>query len=215
MIDIKALRKAKNLTQKQLDDIINVGQARISRYESGKEVTEYITEKLMKSFDDYASYMIIDNQVNEDQIYYQVKNNGNIMHIPQAAEAGFGSGAFDGILQEEIETWSIPGLKGECYSFVVNGDSMMDTLRSGEIIITSKSPVESYDSIQNDFLYVLHLKDGIKVKRLGKHYNKSMLWLFSDNVDYPDEEINISEIINLYQGRRILSFNLSHKMRYE
>lgn len=164
----------------------------------------------------FTSLYLKSEQIIQEQLEIAY-NKLNIYHIGQEANAGFTGMPVEAILEkEELDKWYLPGLPpGKYYSFVVNGKSMEGTIKENEIIITSSKPVEKYDDIENGYIYVVVMKTGISVKRVEKHLDREMLWLFSDNEDFKDEEVPVEEIINLYKGRRVVSYNLSRRMREE
>lgn len=218
MIDLKRFRKEKKLKQFDLAEQLNIDQSRISKYETGKEVTEFMTALILDKFPESESYLIQEHQTSllqEPQIVYSAPATNNIIHIPQAAEAGFMGGFGDVTMDEETESWHLPGFKGKGYSFIVSGDSMLDTFRSGEIVVTSRDPVKTLDEIINDYVYVIETNENILIKRVAKHSEKGLIWLLSDNEDFEDIEMEFSDIRRLFKARRHITFNLSHKMRYE
>lgn len=135
-----------------------------------------------------------------------------ILHVNIAAQAGFANGFYD-THKEELDVWRLP-FKMPGYSFEVSGNSMADTLRPGDIIVTSRDLVKP-EEIINDYIYVIVNKGEIIVKRVNKHSEPDMLWLESDNEDFDNKEIHFDDIERMYLGRRILKHDLSKKMRYE
>jgi transcriptional regulator with XRE-family HTH domain len=57
-VDLHRFRKRKNLTQGDIADAIGLDRSRISKYESGKERTDYITDKLITRFPEIVNYVI-------------------------------------------------------------------------------------------------------------------------------------------------------------
>lgn len=218
IIDLKRFRKDHRIKQIDVANKLDVDQSRISKYESGADHSPTITELLLKNYTELEKYIIQEIQtpitLNENVITYRSGEN-NIIHIPQAAEAGFIGGFSDITRNEETESWHLPGFKGKGYSFVVSGDSMLDTFRSGEIVVTSQEPVRSINEIINDFVYVIETNENILIKRVVKHSDYDKLWILSDNEDFKDVELSFSEIRRMFKARRHITFNLSHKMRYE
>lgn len=231
------IQKELGLNQAQLADSLGVKPQAITKWKSRNKIPKSSKISLITQFGVSENFLntgsgpfystdtkpyekpIIDHKAleNNDVENKIVKNTvkPNILHIPAAAEAGFMGGGIEAVTLEDTEPWYMPGIKGQCYSFIIKGDSMMDTLRAGEMVITSSSMVTSILSIINDYIYVIETNDGFIVKRVAKHSEEDMIWVLSDNEDYKDYEIHFSEIRRMFKARRIVSFNLSHKMRYE
>lgn len=239
MIDLKAVRQHLKLTQKQAAIDLNTTQSTVSKYENRVEVPGSITEKIIKAYSELVdlNQFLIDEESQEEYLtgiddYFTGKRYGkhpftqilnaygnikytNIIHIPLSAEAGFINGGVKAVSEDELEYWSLPGFKGKGYSFVVSGESMLDTLRPGEYVVTDQEPVWNIDEIVNKSLYVIETKENILIKRLEKHADHNKIWALSDNEDFQDIELMLDNIIHIYKGRRVVSFNLSRKMRYE
>lgn len=138
----------------------------------------------------------------------------NILHVPAPAEAGFLGGVINPLTNEDLFPYYIPGFRGLGYSFEVKGNSMLDTLRPGEFVITDRTPLQRTQDVINDFIYVIASPDEILIKRVNKHKNEGWLWLVSDNESFDEIEYEMNEHTKLYKGRRTIQWNLSKKMRY-
>ncbi len=57
-VDLQRFRSEKKLTQKAVADKIGQDRARISKYESGKERTDFLTELILEHYPDSADYVI-------------------------------------------------------------------------------------------------------------------------------------------------------------
>ena len=212
MYDLASYRKAKKLNQSQIAEAVGLGQPRISRYEKG-ERTDYVSEKLLEAYPDIIEYEYI--HIESDPPPTITFPWSEIYHIPVEAEAGFIGGETDPTRNEEIVPWFLPNFREPGYSFLIKGDSMMDTFRPNEFIVTGRKPVERFSDIVNDYVYVIETIDNILIKRVNKHSEPGMLWLHSDNEDYDSMEISWKEIRKMFKGRRHVGHNLSHRMRYE
>lgn len=212
MFDLKRFRKENKLKQSDVADRIGVAQARISNYERGKDVSDHITHLLDIHFD-MEPFRVKSTLSFDDPDAITVRPN--ILHVPLAAEAGFLGGAIDPLFNTDLVPYFLPDFRGEGFSFVVKGESMMDTLRPGEILAVERKPVTGYNEIINDYLYAVATENEILVKRVNKHKNKSKLWLESDNEDYKEIEFDLTPHTRLYKGRRTIGYNLTRKLRYE
>lgn len=149
----------------------------------------------------------------EPSISYTPK--ANILHVPAPAEAGFLGGVVDPVHNSDLFPYYIPGFRGLGYSFEVKGNSMLDTLRPGEFVITDRMPVQRTKYVRNDYIYVIASTDEILIKRVNKHSKDNFIWLVSDNENYVIIEYELNEHTKLYQGRRTIQWNLAKKMRYD
>lgn len=217
IIDIRKFRKDKNLTQVELADALGVPQSRISKIEQLKQtLTPRQIASLIRKYgplDGYYTSVENISELNETAVEYE---GGQLLFIPHAAEAGFLSGEVSPITNSDLIPYQgIPTFNQPGYAFVVSGESMLDTLRPGEVIVTGRDPVKHISEIKSGYIYVIDTEDAILVKRVNRHSDDQMLWLESDNEDYDEIEISFEKIRHMWRARRIIGFNLNKKMRYE
>ena len=111
---------------------------------------------------------------------------GNIMLANMRAAA---THAFDSQYRESIDTFAIPGIKGDCTAFKVDGDSMEPHIFNGDMVICS--PIE-ITNIKDNEIYVIDAEGGIVIKRLQKITKQGSLAsikLISDNYLFHDPYI--------------------------
>lgn len=211
MIDLKAFRKAKKITQIQVSKDIEVDQARVSKYESGKDPSQFITDKLIAYYEDIDSYMI-QEAIKLKPEYNPI--NHNILHVPLEAEAGYISSNDQIVTFDDLIQWNYPGLRGQCFSFFVKGDSMEPTLDQGDLIIADRQPVRNFEEIRTDYLYAVAMTNGqILVKRVNRSNAADVIWLVSDNQEYEEVEVKYREdFVRLHKVRRFGKWNLSHRL---
>lgn len=211
MFDLKRYRKSKKLTQKELATLLDVDQSRISKYESGKEVTDYMNDLISSKLDGVESYW---NHI-EEEITESIDIVTNSTFVPITAKAGFSNGFDDFAYKDELEHFNVPYRRFHSLCVEVVGSSMNDTLEEGDILICDKRPITDIKDIKSGFIYYLDTKDGSKVKRVQKQPNSSKVWLESDNEAYEMIEIEANDIIKAYYVRRVEKWNLAKKMKYE
>lgn len=213
MVNLKHFRKAKGLTQLQIAEALGADQSWVSRAERMKSL---LTGEQWKKLHD--AFGMVENgrflsQVEEAPIGYTY---GELLFIPQAAEAGFLAGEVSAISNSDLVPYQgIPTFNQPGYAFVVSGESMLDTLRPGEVIVTGRDHVKHISEIKSGYIYVLDTDDAILVKRVNRHSEDDKLWLESDNEDYDEIEISFENIRRMWRARRIIGYNLNKKMRYE
>ena len=54
---------------------------------------------------------------------------------------------------DSLHKFSVPGLAGQLIAFEINGDSMMPTITSGDIVICA--PLERGDVLRDNHVYVI------------------------------------------------------------
>ena len=75
MIDLQRFRKIKKIHQSDISEMTGLNQAVVSRYESKKHVTPFITAVLLEKIPELESYMIEDDShVNEESPVYSVQD---------------------------------------------------------------------------------------------------------------------------------------------
>jgi len=123
-----------------------------------------------------------------------------IMYVPIAAHAGYCDQFHQEVSQEDLEFFSLPGYQpsyGEHRCFDVAGDSMEPTLFSGDKIICSLvSSSHGYNSIRDNYVYVVITHDDILVKRVTNRLRQEgVLYLNSDNGSpYKTVEVDAKEL---------------------
>lgn len=68
MLQLRDLRKQRNITMKQLGDIIGVGESTISQYENGKRQPDYETLHKIANYFDVSIDYLIGNMVDPEEI---------------------------------------------------------------------------------------------------------------------------------------------------
>lgn len=126
-----------------------------------------------------------------------------IVHVPVAAQAGYGSQLNDPVFFEDLPTFSLPGNKFRSSThrcFDVAGDSMEPTLYSGDKVVCSFIEPENWlTDIRNNYVYVLITQSSVVVKRVeNKLKNEGVLALISDNSFYEPYEIELKDLLEVW-----------------
>jgi phage repressor protein C with HTH and peptisase S24 domain len=119
----------------------------------------------------------------------------NVRFLNIAAQAGVATLAQ---LQEQPEWLFIPGLekRGDYYGLLVEGNSMLPTLKKGDLIICIEVK-DIKEDFENDLLYVIVSVEGVLVKRIK--IQEDQIKLISDNPMFATTTINYTDIIRLYK----------------
>ena len=130
MYRIKELRQANNIKQAELARAINVSQATMSEYETGKYEPDIETlKKIADYFDVTVDYIVGGNRVS--------RKHGVKIPVYRAVAAGIPIEAIEDIVDyEEIE----PELAatGEFFGLRIKGNSMEPRICEGDVVIVRK-----------------------------------------------------------------------------
>lgn len=128
-----------------------------------------------------------------DEQYFSGRDN--ITLVPERAVAGYALEYQDSEYLESLQKFSVPGLSGELIAFEINGDSMMPTITSGDIVICE--PLQRGDVLRDNHVYVI-VTDVVVAKRiqqLKKGHQVKSLRLISDNSSvYQPYEVELDDI---------------------
>ncbi|MDP5168854.1 MAG: LexA family transcriptional regulator [Bacteroidia bacterium] len=229
-VNLKHLRKFKNLTQQELADELGIRRSSIGAYEECRATPKYDTLEKISDFFKIS----IDHLVKEDLTQYtqeelnspatktvdisgkslRVLNTtsdsagrSNIDFVPMKASAGYLNGFADPEYIEELPKFQIPTLRGGTYrAFEIKGDSMLP-LKSGTIIIGDY--VDDWRGIKEGETYVIVSgSEGVVYKRVFNRApgteNHSLV-LRSDNPAYPEFEIPMVDVREVWKARMYMS----------
>jgi SOS-response transcriptional repressor LexA len=129
----------------------------------------------------------------------------NLIHfVPVKAAAGYLTSYADSEFIDELNTFTLPMLKGGDYrAFEIIGDSMLPT-PSGSIIVGEK--VESMDDVKNGQAYIVVSKnEGIVYKRIQKSTKaKNKITLESDNPNFQPYQVNTEDVVELWLAQVVI-----------
>jgi len=228
-LNIKYLRKVRNLTQDQLADKIGVNRAMIGSYEEGRAVPKL---QALRTISLYFS-VSIDNLVNTDLSSggdnkvegLNIDMNGKglrvlttlvdrndkelITLVPVKASAGYMKGYADPDFIETLARFSLPLSeisKERTYrAFQINGNSMVP-VPTGSYIICEY--LENWNEIRDGKTYVLVTRDdGVVYKRLYTKDDNTIL-LKSDNPEYTPYTLPLNTISEVWKALGYICFAL-------
>ncbi|MDR1054703.1 MAG: helix-turn-helix domain-containing protein [Prevotellaceae bacterium] len=214
MIDIKALRKAKKMTQQEFAELLGCDQSFISQIEGGKrplpeEYVERLTENFGNNLDEHK--LVKKNPASEILQKANI-NFDSIMLVPlvsQYAYAGYLSGFGDEEYTDSLPTvpWYVDReYKGKYMFFEVRGDSMNDgsiaSYPEGSRLLArnvchehwgSRLPVNAWDFV------IVHRNEGILAKRIVEHnVGEGTITCHSLNLLYADFVLRLNDVFELY-----------------
>lgn len=130
MEKLKELRKRKNLTMKELGVQLNLAESTISLYENGKREPDFNTlTKIAYYFNVSTDYLL-----GKSTSTYEPKQKGIKIPVLGVIPAGIPIEAIEDILDYE-EISEDMAKRGEYFALKVSGDSMLPTIKNGDVVI--------------------------------------------------------------------------------
>ena len=228
-LNIKYLRKVRNLTQDQLADKIGVNRAMIGSYEEGRAVPKLPALQILSHYFNVS----IDSLVNID-LSTQSSSAGETQNIdsagknlrilttlvdrndkelitlvPVKASAGYAKGYSDPDYVETLPKFSLPftelSRERTYRAFQISGNSM-EPIPSGAYIICEY--LQNWSDVKSGKTYIVVTKDdGVVYKRLYNNDNDTLL-LKSDNPEYNPYTIPLNSISEIWKALGYISFSL-------
>lgn len=169
--------------------------------------TEELHPKYIKKLSEIG--INLDIEIKKPNITHNAKlrTNGsdvnNCYVVPVKAFGGFLSGYQDPVFLESLHKTSFPLVRGECFMFEVDGDSMIKDGDSDSSYIPGSWVVgtllESFDYLQKNKCYIFQTTDGIIIKQFSE-IKADMCYLKSLNTDsaYKMPGIHLKSIKKVY-----------------
>ncbi len=228
-LNIKYLRKVRNLTQDQLADKIGVNRAMIGSYEEGRAVPKLPALQILSHYFNVSidSLVNIDlstesSSAGETQNIDSVGKNLRILTtlvdrndkelitlVPVKASAGYAKGYSDPDYVETLPKFSLPftelSRERTYRAFQISGNSM-EPIPSGAYIICEY--LQNWSDVKSGKTYIVVTKDdGVVYKRLYNNDNDTLL-LKSDNPEYNPYTIPLNSISEIWKALGYISFSL-------
>lgn len=228
-LNIKYLRKVRNLTQDQLADKIGVNRAMIGSYEEGRAVPKLPALQILSHYFNVS----IDSLVNID-LSTESSSAGDTQNIdsagknlrilttlvdrndkelitlvPVKASAGYAKGYSDPDYVETLPKFSLPftelSRERTYRAFQIIGNSM-EPIPSGAYIICEY--LQNWSDVKSGKTYIVVTKDdGVVYKRLYNNDSDTLL-LKSDNPEYNPYTIPLNSISEIWRALGYISFSL-------
>lgn len=210
--NIRALRLKHKISQEKLAESLFITRGRYVKYEDGTSEAPYEILKKIAHYYHISIDLLLSVDIRKIKIEDLLKLENNRLVLPikvdsegenfieivtQSVKAGYLNGYADPEYIENLQQISLPFLgPGKHRGFPVEGDSMPPH-ENGSIIVGRY--VERLGEVQDGKTYILITKnEGMVYKRLNKN-KKNILVLASDNTFYPDYEVRVSDIIEIWE----------------
>jgi len=228
-LNIKYLRKVRNLTQNQLADKIGVNRAMIGSYEEGRAVPKLPALQILSHYFNVSidSLVNIDlstesNSAGDTQNIDSAGKNLRILTtlvdrndkelitlVPVKASAGYTKGYSDPDYVETLPKFNLPftelSRERTYRAFQISGNSM-EPIPSGAYIICEY--LQNWSDVKSGKTYIVVTKDdGVVYKRLYNNDNDTLL-LKSDNPEYNPYTTPLNSISEIWKALGYISFSL-------
>lgn len=224
--NIKYLRKKKGLTQSDLANKIGINRPKIGSYEEARAEPKLTTIQRISHFfkvdiDDLLELDLSKEQPKEKDvrgssirilpIIVDKNDQEQITVVPVKASAGYLNGFSDVEYVEQLPTFNLPvnelSTNRTYRIFQIEGDSMLP-ITSGSYIISEY--VQNWENVKDGQAYiVISQNEGIVYKRVKNLLQTDqLLELQSDNAAYPTFNVSRDDLMEVWQAKGIISFNL-------
>jgi transcriptional regulator with XRE-family HTH domain len=211
--NLKYLRKLRGWTQEEFANKLKIKRSLLGAYEEERaepriEVLELVGGIFKLSLDELLLKDLTDTKGSylAKRRAQKMSSSVNEIHlVPVKAAAGYLAGYADPEFIDELNTFTLPMLAPGTYrAFEIVGDSMLPT-PSGSIIVGEK--MEKLDDVKTNNSYILvSRQEGIVYKRILKNNRAKNKWtLVSDNPSYQPYNVDINDIMEVWQAQMIIS----------
>jgi transcriptional regulator with XRE-family HTH domain len=224
--NIKYLRKQKGFTQAEFAERIGVKRSLIGAYEEHRAEPKIETIQKMAYLFNLSLEALINQDLSKGDDAVQTDTEGKTLRVlpividrndrerisivPVSARAGYMHGYSDPEYIQELPNFNLP--LTELYPdktyriFQIEGDSMLP-ITPGSYIICEYT--ENWESLKDGTGYMLITKNnGILFKRVWQEPNTKYLQLKSDNPDHEPFDLNKNELIEVWKGLGLITFDL-------
>lgn len=219
--NLKYLRKLRGWTQEEFAAKLGIKRSLVGAYEEERaEPRLDVLQTLGKMFkltldelllQDVSALSGSDYLSRRRQMKLLDEANNLIRFVPVKAAAGYLAGYADEEFIDELNTFTLPMIRGgNLRAFEIIGDSMLPT-PSGSVIVGEK--VNSLDDIKNNAACVIvTLNEGIVYKRIMKsNRTPAKVSLVSDNPTYQPYQIYKNDILELWEAKAVINKVADHQ----
>lgn len=198
----------------------------LKSYKNVPRETSLILGEKEGEYNKPAGFTIIEAQ--EDANDYlkkrlaQKNNSGPYMVplVPVKAQAGYSKGYNNTDFLNKLDYYPIlPGIDphGAAWRyFEMQGESMEETFKDGQYLLTSQVIQEDWRNIDNYYVYVIITDEKVMVKRLAKVKGKDYWAAISDNEEkFPQFKLPVNQVCELWKYRRHIDWDASPKKKFE
>lgn len=219
--NLKYLRKLRQWTQEEFAGKLGIKRSLIGAYEEERaeprlDVLQTISEMFKVTLDelllqDISAIKGSDYLSKRRQLKMMSADRNLIHFVPVKAAAGYLAGFADNEFIDELNTFTLPMIKGgNCRAFEIIGDSMLPT-PSGSIIVGEK--VERLENVKsNSPCIVITNSEGIVYKRIVKtNRSLSKITLVSDNPAYQPYQVSKEDILEMWEAKAVINKVTDHQ----
>lgn len=209
---VRQVRERFNMSQPAFAKAIGITQPSLSAIENGGGTKSQTLSEICKVFNISMDFLTLGIDKAIDQTMPTVTSDasaayntrrGNVTFVPLVAYGGFMEGYQNHVYQDNLETFSIPGIIGEHYAFEVSGNSMEPVIYHQELVIAK--PEEKLEYMVPGRMYVIVSVRGIHVKRFEKIGKDGDYYFRSVNKSSPKfPPLPPKEIKKIYQVIRVM-----------
>lgn len=231
--NIRKIRGVKNLNQSAFAEIFDLKRASVGAYEEGRAEPKIntiidIAKHFGISIDDLLTKELSVNDLFKFDIFREdlLKDSKNnltpsqpsidlvpIPFIPSNQEKNYLLQKKEKNFLEDFENLQIPLNKGKEYRAFELKDASMSgdsaSLQKGDIVVCEKAMVKSIDQIELGKIYGFETQDEFKL-RIVESKKKNSLILKPENNGFYNEEIDWSEILEIWQIKTCITNNFSN-----
>lgn len=219
--NLKYLRKLRGWTQEEFATKLGIKRSLIGAYEEERaeprlEVLKTVGKMFKLSLDellleDVSATSGSDYLNKRRQMKLMDSDDHLIRFVPVKAAAGYLAGYADHEFIDELNTFTLPMLRGSnLRAFEIIGDSMLPT-PSGSVIVGEK--VNSLEDVKNNAAcIVVTTSEGIVYKRIMKNNRVvSKVTLVSDNPSYQPYQVAKADVIELWEAKAVINKVADHQ----
>lgn len=192
--------KDERLTVGKVREILGISNTAFYSLFNSKNLTREsvnrITEKLNVSEEEIWG----DDKVepNVKPAHFSTHGSPNMWIVPIKAQGGFLSGYGDQVyLEGFLDKVYFPFVKGQCFAFEIEGESMINEYMPRNYFIGS--PIEGKEFLVKDRVYTFQTIDGIILKCYDR-MDDEFMYLYSLNEEYnPVPPIPLKNVKKIYQ----------------
>ncbi|WP_010179740.1 XRE family transcriptional regulator [Aquimarina agarilytica] len=215
----KQIRESEGATQKEFATQLGI-KNNIADIERGRtKITGYTLVKLIQhcninplwlyGFSAIKNANTIQKDTSPKLITLNSEKNENMILVDAKAAAGYPTNIQDRHWFTELPAFDfpLPQYRNATFrGFQVQGDSMYPHLKPNEWVIAKAT--DSINNLSNQRICVVVLKDSVLVKELHKQTDHTSIKLISLNPSYPEINIDINDIQEVWEVTSKLSFDI-------
>lgn len=211
---LKKLRAKKGYTLREVAAKLNIPFGTYSGYEryENRRIPANVLQEIANLFETTTEFLksgTVEAPAADPLIIYVDSDTkqDRIAYVPFAAQAGYVKHCNEMSYLSHLATYSLPNFTNGTYRmFPVDGDSMVPTYQSGDILICQH--VEHSSHIKDGECYVIVSTEGICVKRcINAIQKRGAVIIESDNDEYKPDVIPIEAIREVWQPKARITKN--------